>query len=583
MQYIESTVDLLSDVIELDAPASCYPLPSLKLSGQRQMMTFRTVTLENDWSRIVVCPDLGGRVLELTDIANGTNVLPSVNGVLPEPIGRRGVAWRAGLQWFAGFGERANALAPILYDVIEHDDGLTLVMMDLDPSTGLSTHITMSLDADSAGVRVAGRCFNRTFFALPGACGLLLPSDGRNVSLSDSGAIWHSTNQGSGIAIQTEPGLIEAVSDSKGAHRLDFFAEADENLLGPRASFEFELTIYPLARLEPHVALGPSCVLSVGEMVQVRALTQTLQGTIEITAQDHQKFAAPLSIDPAKPFESKLAGGLANPLSVCVKDADGAKLVEWPMPEPIVVQRPSTAPGWRAAKLSQVAMKLGQQPLDPMLVNRAAKEPSLKPACNLIRATERLSAGEWQVASELLESSLAAHDSDPIAWWMLAICRRNLGDDDAAADAMVAAHFVAPLDPVLRAESFLSQPLTMDKHPSPLVAPIVAFPDFLVDVACHLIESGLHADAVRWLDECLRHGSVAALHDLMAYCHMVGSKLDFEVASHLAAAQKCETEFPLPARNIHRHAVRQLSTKHPSDGRLAALVKTLDQVKAAQH
>ncbi len=588
MQFIESTIDLLSPVIEFNdindqQIPECYPLPELRSTASTRMTTFRTLTVENDFTRIVVCPDLGGRIIEFTDRVSGTNVLPPILGVEPSVDDYRGLWWRAGIQWFAGMGRRANSMAPTLTQFVEGESGGSLVMFDLDPCTGLSTHISLSLADDEPGVRLAGRVFNRTFFAQPGACGLWIPCDGRCVSTSDFGGVVFSPSQGSGIAVVADPGLIESWTELDSAVRLDLLGAGDAERIGPRQSFEFEFSLYPVAGVEGRVVLGQGVLLSVGASVAVQALGCAATGKVEITARSGERFSAPIQIDPQKPFCAGLAGYLSDPQMIEVLASDGEQLAVWPRSDARTSALTFDPPreSARQAEFRSLAATVGTAKIDEPKLVRAAKDRQLTAPVELVRAYQLLADQRWSEAAERLEAALALHESDPLAWWLLALCRRKLGESSEQSEELLAAHYFAPLDPVLRAESFLAQPMTMGSQPHGTVSPIAAFADMLVDVACNLIEAGLFGEAMRWIDECLRHEPVRALHHLGAYCLAHSTEMAVEAASHLAAAQRCQNPFPLPHRNIHRHAIRELNRRFPADTLLQNLAAVISGEEAA--
>lgn len=587
MQFIELTIDLLSPVIEFNdindqqIPV-CYPLPELRLAAGTRMTTFRTLTLENDFTRIVVCPDLGGRIIEFTDRVSGTNVLPPVVGIEPLPDDYRGLWWHAGIQWFAGLGRRANSMAPTLTQFVEVESGGTLVMFDLDPCTGLSTHFSLSLADDEPGVHLAGRVFNRTFFAQPGACGLWIPCDGRSLSTSDFGGVVFSQSQGNGIAVVGAPGLIESWREQDSAVRLDLLGTGDAERIGPRQSFDFEFSLYPVVGVEASVVLGQSVLLSVGSSVAVQALGSAEAGKVEITTRSGERFSAPMQIDPQKPFRAGLSGNLSGPQMIEVLSSDGTQLAVWPTNDARTCAMTFEPPREtaRQAEFRSIATTVGTAPIDAGKLVRAAKDRQLTAPVELVRAYQLLAEQRWSEAAERLEAALALHESDPLAWWLLALCRRKLGESSEHGEELLAAHYFAPLDPVLRAESFLSQPMTMGSEPHGTVSPIAAFPDMLVDVACHLVEAGLFGEAMRWIDESLRHEPVRALHHLGAYCLAHSTEMAVEAASHQAAAQKCQNPFPLPHRNIHRHAIRELNRRFPADGLLLNLTGIINSEEA---
>ena len=96
---------------------------------------------------------------------------------------------------------------------------------------------------------------------------------------------------------------------------------------------------------------------------------------------------------------------------------------------------------------------------------------------------------------------------DPLLWWGKAVALRLAGEDNE--QELLNAHFLAPLEPALRAESFLSQPINPDGAPSPLLASLAENPEEFIEVACLLIDCGLFDQASRWIDEALRHRDLA--------------------------------------------------------------------------
>jgi hypothetical protein len=188
-------------------------------------------------------------------------------------------------------------------------------------------------------------------------------------------------------------------------------------------------------------------------------------------------------------------------------------------------------------------------------------------------AFRELAQQEWNKADAFLEQALLYNGDAPNLWWAKALAQRRKIEESENVE-LLNAHYLAPLDPALRAEAFLAQPLSIGKEPSPLLDSLDDTPEAFVDVACRLIEVGQLDDASRWLDEALRRHDLAMLRYLMAYCLLVGTRMDADAADHVAMASKVAGP-PFPWREIERTAIDFLVERFSSDTNLAALHKLL--------
>jgi hypothetical protein len=152
------------------------------------------------------------------------------------------------------------------------------------------------------------------------------------------------------------------------------------------------------------------------------------------------------------------------------------------------------------------------------------------------------------------------------------------GEEGESAE-LLNAHYLAPLEPALRAESFLSQPKRMEKDPSALLKPMAEHPENFVEVACLLLEAGLHEQAAYWIDEALRHEDLPMLRFLLAYAHLTQSGLEYEAAAQVEAVAKSEMTPPFPWREIEWQALDALSRRFPAEARLARLMAMRDFVR----
>src|SRR5262249_54552632 len=126
------------------------------------------------------------------------------------------------------------------------------------------------------------------------------------------------------------------------------------------------------------------------------------------------------------------------------------------------------------------------------------------------------------------------------------------------------AHFLAPLEPALRAESYLANP-SQTKEPSAVLRPLGGSPDSFVEVACLLLEANLDKEAATWIDEALRHVDLPMLRYLLAYAHVRGSRMEAQAGEQVALAVRQGKKPPYPWRPLELSALRLLVERFPDD------------------
>ena len=126
--------------------------------------TYTRLTLENDWLRVSVLPQLGGRVYELIDKATGNNELYRNPVIKPTNWGPPEQGWwlaAGGLEWGLPVEEHGYESAiPWLYDVITGSDGITITVRDSITPDRLRAAISIYLPNDRAVLIVRPRIEN---------------------------------------------------------------------------------------------------------------------------------------------------------------------------------------------------------------------------------------------------------------------------------------------------------------------------------------------------------------------------------------------------------------------------------------
>lgn len=224
----------------------------------------------------------------------------------------------------------------------------------------------------------------------------------------------------------------------------------------------------------------------------------------------------------------------------------------------------------RRVSLDEIATQETRSRLQtkPGLLQRATLLPSVRPQALLLQAaTLSGSAGRPVEAAQHLEQALLYNSEDHLAWWHKSLIERGLQPEASESPDILNAHFLAPVEPALRAQGFLGQPQTMVRDASPILAPLEEAPEQFIEVACALLEINLLAEASRFLDEALRHLDLPMLHYLQAYALLKGTNMRVDAAQHVQAANTAFTP-PFPWRQTEINALKTLEAAFPEEARI---------------
>jgi hypothetical protein len=176
-----------------------------------------------------------------------------------------------------------------------------------------------------------------------------------------------------------------------------------------------------------------------------------------------------------------------------------------------------------------------------------------------------------------VDSALATLGDDPLCWWHRAVLARLLGERDDESVELSTAHALSPMEPLLKAEAFLSMPQTHGREPSPLMRSLAMDGDALHECVHLYAEAGFLQEASRLIDEAQRHREFPLLRYMNAWMLMAHTRMEAEAASEVARASKHALEPPFPWRPLEVEAVTLLAARFPSDPRLESLKALLDK------
>jgi tetratricopeptide (TPR) repeat protein len=146
------------------AKGPIYPYPIVdKLFDTKQDRTYQALYLENEYVRICVLPELGGRIFEAIDKTNGYNFFYRQHVIKPALIGMAGAWISGGVEWNIPHHHRASSFLPVPYKLEESADGSkTIWVGEMELRHRMRWIMGLTLRPGKAYVEATLRLFNRT-------------------------------------------------------------------------------------------------------------------------------------------------------------------------------------------------------------------------------------------------------------------------------------------------------------------------------------------------------------------------------------------------------------------------------------
>ena len=231
-------------------------------------------------------------------------------------------------------------------------------------------------------------------------------------------------------------------------------------------------------------------------------------------------FELRVDLNPANPTEVALDGLPINADRFRLRDQTGRTLLSNTTSQSPVLKQPLGTPRSLEALLG-----------DDDALASAERDAGSEHAAALGRGFIKMGVHDWEAATELLTDACILRGDNPIAWWAKAWCMRQL-DADPSHD-LANAHYLAPLEPVLRADAYLSAP--EDAKPDALLDGWGEDPQPFLEVANLLAIAGLQDVRVRWLEEGRRRAPCGLIEKLLAAAHLEQGR-DLAASEHLRFA-----------------------------------------------
>ena len=144
-----------------------YPYPTIeKISNAKTEKEYTAVYLENEYLKIMILPELGGRIQRALDKTNNYDFVYYNQVIKPALVGLTGPWISGGIEFNWPQHHRPTTFLPTDYTLLENEDGSCSVLIhDVDQMYGTKGIAKFTLYPGKAYLEVEGQLYNRT--ALP--------------------------------------------------------------------------------------------------------------------------------------------------------------------------------------------------------------------------------------------------------------------------------------------------------------------------------------------------------------------------------------------------------------------------------
>lgn len=141
-----------------------YPLPvTEKVYDRKEDRPYRAVWLENEYLKVMVLPELGGRIQRAYDKTNGYDFVYYNHVIKPALVGLTGPWISGGIEFNWPQHHRPSTFSAVDYSLAEHQDGsVTVYVGETDKMYGTKGMAAISLYPGKAYIEIQGRLYNPT-------------------------------------------------------------------------------------------------------------------------------------------------------------------------------------------------------------------------------------------------------------------------------------------------------------------------------------------------------------------------------------------------------------------------------------
>ncbi len=141
-----------------------YPYPTTeKISHEKKDKIWHAVYLENEYLKVMILPELGGRIQRAYDKTNDYDFVYYNHVIKPALVGLAGPWISGGIEFNWPQHHRPTTYKPVDHLVKTHEDGsVTLLVGDVDQMYGTKVLTSYTLYPGKAYIEIRGQLYNRT-------------------------------------------------------------------------------------------------------------------------------------------------------------------------------------------------------------------------------------------------------------------------------------------------------------------------------------------------------------------------------------------------------------------------------------
>lgn len=141
-----------------------YPYPTIeKISDEKKDKEYKAIFLENQYIKVMILPELGGRIQRAYDKTNNYDFVYYNKVIKPALVGLTGPWISGGIEFNWPQHHRPTTFLPVDYVLKENEDGSkTLFVNDIDQINGTKGITGFTLYPNKAYIEIKGQLYNRT-------------------------------------------------------------------------------------------------------------------------------------------------------------------------------------------------------------------------------------------------------------------------------------------------------------------------------------------------------------------------------------------------------------------------------------
>ena len=133
------------------------------LDGERMDKAYNAVYLENRYLRVIVLPEIGGKLYSAQDKSTGNELFYRNNVVKPGLIALRGAWISGGIEFNFPHGHTVSTFMPVDYVLRENEDGsASVIVSNLEGIFRMKWAVSITLYPDTSHIETTIFLYNRT-------------------------------------------------------------------------------------------------------------------------------------------------------------------------------------------------------------------------------------------------------------------------------------------------------------------------------------------------------------------------------------------------------------------------------------